>query len=207
MNKLSKNAQIAAVLIFTVIFLTGCANKTFNSLVQEQEKLKKADVIVVLGFGPPVDKDGKPNIEIVNRVTAGVDLYNQGLAKNIIMTGGNTYKDYYESSVMKDVAISMGVPKDSVIEEREARDTIGNARYTKVIMEKNGWKSCIIVSSPYHLKRAQNLFGATGLDVQTYGADTPGTLSYAFTATVYEYLVRVYYLFIDEKSLVINENS
>lgn len=192
----------AVVLLLLAFSLAGCAKIISAPLQMEETELRPADAIVVLGYGPPVDESGEVNPELERRVKKGVELYREKLAPALIMTGGNTYKDYYESEVMKDVAVSMGVPEDAVICERKAESTIGNAGYTSLIMEERGMDSCIVVSSPYHLKRAAKLFRAAGLEVQTAGCDVPDDPAYAFNFSVYEYLTRVYYLFIDEEEMV-----
>ncbi len=173
-------------------------------LLLDEDSLHPADAIVVLGYGPPVAESGGPVAELVRRVEKGVELYKDDMAPVLIMTGGNTYKDYYESEVMKDVAVSMGVPPEAVICERQAMSTIDNAGHTARIMDERGMESCIVVSSPYHLKRAARLFSAAGIEVQTAGCRVPDGPAYAITFSVYEYLVRIQYAFIDEEQRVKN---
>ena len=192
-------------LALAAVTAAGCAKIISAPLLLSEAALRPADAIVVLGYGPPVDKAGKPVNELSRRVEKGVELYRQGLAPVLIMTGGNTYQDYYESAVMKELAVSLGVPADAVVEEREAMDTIGNARYSAALVRARGGQSAIIVSSPYHLKRARKLFAATGLELQTAGCKVPDGAGYAVTFSLYEYWVRLDYLFIDEEALVRGE--
>ncbi|MFO8056204.1 MAG: YdcF family protein [bacterium] len=198
---MKRAAVVSLLLLFSA---TGCAKIISAPLTVEESELRPADAIVVLGYGPPVDESGEVNPELRRRVEKGVELYRRDLAPVMIMTGGNTYKDFYESEVMKEVAVSMGVPEEAVICEREAESTIGNAGYTSRIMEERGMESCIVVSSPYHLKRAAELFRAAGLEVRTAGSKVPDDPAYTVTFSMYEYLVRLYYLFIDEEEMVRN---
>jgi len=203
MNKKPRRAQgpLLILVMLTALWWQGCAKPSLNPVLMEPTReLEPADVIVILGFGPPVDKEGKPVAEIMRRVERGVELYNRGLAPYIITTGGNTYKDYYESAVMKEVAVGMGVPPGRVIEERRAGDTIGNARYSVRIMKERGWDSCIIVTAPYHLKRANKLFLAAGAKVQAAACRAPDDPFYGPAATVYEIMARFSYLFFDEEA-------
>lgn len=187
-----------------LVFCAGCSRMISAPLLLDEGPLRPADAIVVLGYGPPVDDDGAPVAELVRRVEKGVELYKRDMAPVLIMTGGNTYKDYYESEVMKEVAVSMGVPPDAVICERQAMSTIGNAGHTARLMADRDMESCIVVSSPYHLKRAARLFSAAGLDVQTAGCRVPDGPAYAITFSFYEYLVRIQYALIDEEQKVNN---
>lgn len=205
-----KTAEIVAgsvLVLVTALGAPGCVKIISAPLLLPETELRPADVIVVLGVGPPVDEQGRPAEELVRRVAKGVELYNAGLAPAMIMTGGNTYRDYYESSVMKEAAVDRGVPAGAIIEEREAMDTIGNARCSAGIMRDHGWERVIVVSSPYHLKRAKKLFEAAGVEVETAGADMPDDPSYGVMFSVYEYLVRINYLFIDEQGLVRGEKG
>lgn len=191
---------LAAFVCLSALFQPGCADTFSRPIMIEEEPLQTADVIVVLGYGPPVDEYGKPVPELARRVEKGVELYRQGLAPAMIMTGGNTYKDYYESRVMKDLAVEMGAPADRIICELDAMDTIGNSRGSTRIMREHGWNSAIIVSSPYHLKRALHLFSANeGMEFQTAGSSVPENPAYGLVFTFYEYIARIPYLFFDER--------
>ncbi len=198
----SKRSFITVTLfLFYASASCGCASILSGPILLDEKPLHPADVIVVLGYGPPVDEQGLPKPELVRRVKRGVELYNQGLAQRMIMTGGNTYKDYFESRVMKDVAMDMGVPEDAVFLEIEAMSTIGNARGSVRIMKDQGWNSAIIVSSPYHLKRALHLFSANpGIEFQTAGCEVPEKPGYGLVFTIYEYYARIPYLFFDEQA-------
>lgn len=55
---------------------------------------------------------------------------------------------------MKALAASLNVPPEDIAIEDDARNTYENVRNTQKIMEANGWKSAILVSSPYHMRRA-----------------------------------------------------
>jgi len=206
-TKSRRRLFVAAAAVLISAASICCASMLSSPLLLAEEGLDPADVIVVLGYGPPVDKDGEPVDELARRVEKAVELYHDGLAPAMIMTGGNTYRDYYESSVMKELAVSLGVPADAVVEERQAMDTIGNARYSAGLMRERGWESCIVVSSPYHLKRALKLFEAADLEVQTAGAEVPADPMYGVAFSLYEYLVRIDYLFIDEEELVRGEGG
>lgn len=190
--------------------LGGCAGVVSRPLLLLEEPLRPAQAIVVLGYGPPVEKDGTPKPELRRRVQQGVKLYQQGLAPVLVMTGGNTYADYYEAEVMRDLAAAMGVPEDALRQERNAMDTITNARNSVALLcEGQDPEECapevIVVSSPYHLKRARRLFECAGARVQTSGCEVPAGRGYALGFSLYEYSVRLQYLWLDECALARGE--
>lgn len=158
-------------------------------------ELEPADVIIGLGYGPALNKKGEPKKELVRRVKKVVELYKDGLAPYIIFTGGNTGAGC-ESEVMAELAEKMGVPREKIILETKATDTITNARYSVEIMKKYGWKKAILVSNPYHLRRAKWLFEANpGIKVELAPARTPKNPFYHIIAITYEGFAWASYLF------------
>ena len=67
-----------------------------------------ADAIVVLGAS--VFADGTPSGILRDRLDDGIALYKEGVAPKLIMSGDNSTVSYNEVQVMKDYAISQGVP-------------------------------------------------------------------------------------------------
>jgi uncharacterized SAM-binding protein YcdF (DUF218 family) len=56
-------------------------------------------------------------------------------------------------------------------------NTKDEADQTKVLAEKNGWKKIILVTSAFHMGRAEALFKKTGLVVVAVGSDFEGLSS------------------------------
>jgi uncharacterized SAM-binding protein YcdF (DUF218 family) len=101
------------------------------------EEPKPADVIIVLGGGS-------------GRVEYGVNLYHLGYADKILLTMG---PGGWETTVS-----SLGVPKDDILLEEQARSTYENAKYSFEIMQANKFRSAVLVTSPYHTRRASMIF-------------------------------------------------
>ena len=112
---------------------------------------KKADAIVVFAGG--VGESGKPGQGYEERVKHAVELFKQGYAEYLIFSSGYIYT-LKEPEVMKAVATSMGVPEQAIILEEKAKNTLENVLYTSDILEKRQWKSILLISSPYHMRRA-----------------------------------------------------
>ncbi len=204
-----KALKWTALLVFV---LGGSIPLLSRSLLLPQQPLAPAEAIVVLGFGPPVDKDGRPHPELQRRVEQGVKVFQQGLAPVLVMTGGNTYLNYYEADVMRDLAVKLGVPESAIRREREAMDTIGNARGTiNLLCQGRERSTCapsvIVVSSPYHLKRAKMLFECAGAKVQTSAAAAPESRGWRIGFALHEYQVRLNYIWIDECAMARGEKG
>ena len=115
---------------------------------------EKSDLIVCLSGG---------NIE---RGLATADAYRRGLAPKIFIAR-EELPDGYELLVEKgirypetiDLMLSLlkdlGVPESAIIRnDTQVGSTIAEAQLVKKIMEQKGYKSLIIITSPYHSRRA-----------------------------------------------------
>ena len=54
----------------------------------------------------------------------------------------------------KTLAISHDVPQESILLEKKAISTYENVRYVSEMLHDKNWKSILLVSSPYHMRRA-----------------------------------------------------
>jgi uncharacterized SAM-binding protein YcdF (DUF218 family)/glycosyltransferase involved in cell wall biosynthesis len=125
---------------------------------------KPVDAIVVLGGG--VGESGNSTQGYDERVRKAVDLYRAGLAGTIIFSSGYI-SSYREPELMKTLALSLGVPEKAIILETRAASTRENGVNVSAILKEKGWRSILLVTSPYHMRRATAVFDKTapGLDV------------------------------------------
>jgi uncharacterized SAM-binding protein YcdF (DUF218 family) len=124
---------LLAILIYYYL-LPGIA-----SFLVFRTNLQHADVIIILGGDS-------------ERVPYGVKLYKSNYSDKIIVTGRG-------AELSKKVAIDSGIaPKDIILEDKST-NTYENAQFSRNIMLQNNFTSVIVVSSPYHMRRASWLFG------------------------------------------------
>jgi uncharacterized SAM-binding protein YcdF (DUF218 family) len=64
------------------------------------------------------------------------------------------------------LAAQQGVPASVIVTEMQARDTFENVRYCRAIMQARGWRDAIVVTTPYHVRRASYIFRLAGLPHQ-----------------------------------------
>lgn len=111
----------------------------------------KADVIVVLAAG--IGESGEPGEAYQEKVQQAVDLYRQGYAPHIILSSGVQFV-FREAQVMKALAISSGVPESAILLEERAGGNYGNLLHVKQIMESQGWRRMLLVTSRYNTARS-----------------------------------------------------
>ena len=140
---------IAFALIGALLYLGhGFILEKAGRYLYYKDELKPADVIVILAG------------EKTERVEYGAKLFKEGWARKdrIILSGGLVVWKYTWASLMKEQALHLGVPDKAILLEEKSSSTEENARYTKEILDKHGYKTCILVTSPYHSKRASKIF-------------------------------------------------
>lgn len=116
-----------------------------------KDELKPADVIVVLAG------------EETERVEYGVKLFKEGWARKdrMILSGGPVVWKYTFASLMEEHALHLGVSKKDILLEDRSTSTEEDARFTREILRQHGYTSLILVTSPYHSKRADKIFRKT----------------------------------------------
>jgi uncharacterized SAM-binding protein YcdF (DUF218 family) len=135
----------------------------------------RLDAIVVLGGGVLEAGTLRPIADLTslsrNRTTCGVDLYQQGYADKLVLTGGNghAFKDARKDAPeMKRWAERLGVSDHAIVIEEQSRTTYENATETKRLI---GSASILLVSSASHLPRAVALFAKQGFRVTPVPCD------------------------------------
>lgn len=121
-----------------------------------------ADAIVVLGAS--VYADGTPSSILQDRLDDGIELYKAGVAPKLIMSGDNRTVSYNEVKVMKDYAVSQGVPSEDVFCDHAGFSTYESMYRAKYVF---GAERIVVATQTYHLYRA--LYAARGLGMEAIG--------------------------------------
>jgi uncharacterized SAM-binding protein YcdF (DUF218 family)/glycosyltransferase involved in cell wall biosynthesis len=111
----------------------------------------QADAIVVFAGG--VGESGQAGGGYQERVKQAIDLYAAGYAKYLVLSSGYVYS-FREAEVMRALALDNGVPASAIALELRARSTYDNVRFVKEILDDHHWTKILLVSSPYHMRRA-----------------------------------------------------
>jgi uncharacterized SAM-binding protein YcdF (DUF218 family)/glycosyltransferase involved in cell wall biosynthesis len=111
----------------------------------------RADAIVVFAGG--VGESGQAGGGYQERLARAVELYHQGFAPRIILSSGFVFS-FKEAEVMRRLAIDNGVPDAAIVLETRAANTRQNVLFTYDILRQHGWRDVLLVSSPYHMRRA-----------------------------------------------------
>lgn len=152
---------VMTLLLVTAIFLFSRADHA-----------QEADVIVILGAG--LDRGDRPGPALIRRTAKGAHLWREGLAAQIICTGGfGLNRSRSEADACAELLRAEGVPAEVILLEDRSRSTEENALYTLETLQANGWNRIVLVSDGYHLLRAHWLFNNLGIENFTSPAVDP----------------------------------
>ncbi len=112
------------------------------------------------------------------RVDTAVALWKQGYAPVIVFSGASVDPESVSSAeIMRREALRQGVPEAATLIEPASTTTAENATHVAKLMIARTLRSAILVTSPYHQRRAalefERAFQPHGLVVRNYPARDP----------------------------------
>ena len=137
---------------------------------------RPADVAVVLGARAYAD--GRPSDALADRVRTACQLYQQGLVRKMIFSGGPGDGVITEPEAMKRMAVSLGVSQADITLDTAGINTQATVRNT---VSLSTHPRVLVVSHFYHLPRVKLAYQRAGWDVYT----VPAKETYVLRQTPY----------------------
>ncbi len=108
-----------------------------------------------------------------DRVGQAIQLHRAGKIKKILISGGfaNVFANKMKSEsndVFRYLVVS-GIPKNVIYLENKSRNTRENAVQSALFFKSHPPQSILLITSGFHLRRADACFTKVGLKVQLYG--------------------------------------
>ena len=191
------NKKRKLLLFFSLlIFLFFSNDFIFNTLVKAWEVPqisitkfnKQYEAGILLGGFSDYDYiKNKHNFKKeADRLIYTLQLYNQGIIKNIFISGGNGNlfnNNYRESETIKDFLIQNKIDSNDIIIENQSRNTKENAiNSAKLLDKKNEY---ILITSAIHMKRSILCFENEGLKIIPFSVDN----SMSYSSNKIEYIL------------------
>ncbi|MFD1420479.1 YdcF family protein [Lactiplantibacillus songbeiensis] len=136
------------------------------------------DDIIVLGAG--LMPDGRPTRTLSYRLKTAAKIYRAQREKDhhairIIVSGGQGSDEVMpESTAMRHYLVALGIPLDVIKEENRSTSTAENLRFSHaLIVRQQPFYRAVMVTSDYHVLRANILARHLRLNVYGMGATTP----------------------------------
>lgn len=125
------------------------------------DPIEKADVIIVLSGGREDE-----------RVREGAELYRQGYAPLVLLSGGEKLQGVAIPDLQRDQAVRNGIPASALLFETTSTSTAEQAQFLRPMLEARGFRRAIVVTSNFHTRRTRYLFrrifGGSPVDIRVH---------------------------------------
>jgi uncharacterized SAM-binding protein YcdF (DUF218 family) len=74
-------------------------------------------------------------------------------------------KGYNEADFITRNLEALNVPREHILVERKARNTVENAAFSKQLLESSGSDTALLITSAIHMPRAMKIFTRAGIPV------------------------------------------
>jgi vancomycin permeability regulator SanA len=130
------------------------------------DNVEKSDVAIVLGS--QVMPDGRPSARLRARLDRAAELYQRGLVKHVIVSGGTGPEGYSEARVMADyLAMQKAVPRETIILDETGNNTQATARNSAALMAERSLRSAVVVTQYFHITRSRLALKQAGIQAIT----------------------------------------
>jgi uncharacterized SAM-binding protein YcdF (DUF218 family) len=150
MSMESRKRFSAANGILIILFSLQLLSCTFTRLAEKSysaaESKEPYDVIIVPGL--PYDKE-KTSSVMTTRMFWAKHLFDKGMARNVIFSGGAVYTPFVESIAMKTIADSLGIPAKNTFSETKAEHSTENVYYSYKLAKELGFSKIALATDPF----------------------------------------------------------
>jgi uncharacterized SAM-binding protein YcdF (DUF218 family) len=121
-----------------------------------------AEAIVVLGAA---QYDGRPSPQLAARLDHALELYEQGVAPVVMVTGGNQPGDRFtEAEASANYLADRGVPESAIMREDAGHTTFESLDAAADQLLAADLNDVVVVTDPYHSLRSRLIADEVGLD-------------------------------------------
>lgn len=154
-------ALLTALAVYTVALVMVL-------IVSQQDQRRAVDAIVVLGAA---QYNGRPSPVLRARLDHALQLYHEGLAPRIVVTGGVGRGDTTSEAIVgRHYLLAHQVPPSAVVVQPQGRSTQASMTAVADWLEAEHLKRVILVSDPFHMFRLR--LEARRTDLEAYTSPT-----------------------------------
>lgn len=133
-------------ILFIACVFQGCIILQTPVIYEEAKRDVPYDVIIV----PGVPYRDKGMADIMNfRVRWAKHLYDEGITKNVIFSGGAVYTPYTEGKIMALMGEKIGIPKEHIFVESRAEHSTENMYFSYLMAKEMGFNNIAVASDQY----------------------------------------------------------
>jgi len=125
------------------------------------DQARPVDAIVVMGAA---QYDGRPSPQLAARLDHAADLWSVGIAKVMVVTGGNQPGDRFtEAEASANYLIERGVPAEAILQESRGHSSYASLDGVATLLHQRGLFRVLLVSDPFHSLRSRLIAQELGL--------------------------------------------
>ena len=126
------------------------------------DQARPVDAIVVMGAA---QYDGTPSPQLAGRLDHVAELWPQGVAPLVVVTGGNQPGDRFtEAEASAAYLQDRGVPADAIVREDQGHTSYESLQGVARVLSERGLRSVLIVTDPFHSLRSRLIAEDAGLE-------------------------------------------
>lgn len=168
-------AAVALLILFTNPFLFNQFAQSWDIAPYKPDSKKYSCAIILGGFSSSDgNEDGYFNTG-ADRFLQGIKLLSSGKTSHILVTGGNGNLlpgGFREAIWVQKQLKEFNYPDSVVLIESNSRNTLENARFSKVLLDSAKLKPpYLLITSAFHMRRSLMIFKNAGIDVVPYPAN------------------------------------
>jgi len=167
-----KYIKIPAIII-TVLFVLGIAsyfliqshiiNSTKSYISKDITALPECDAVMILGALVYSDTSVSPIV--ADRLEYGYELYTNGKAKKILISGDHGQENYDEVNAMMNYLLEKGVPREDIFMDHAGFNTYDSMYRARDIFQI---ETMLISTQDFHINRAVYIARSMGIDAYGY---------------------------------------
>lgn len=177
-----RRLMVTALVLLAICAYSPLANFLLYPLEQRFPKWDSSrgdpDGIIVLGGPLDADMSAAHGVPVIagaaDRLISAAALAHRYPKARIIYTGGSPnllHNDAKEADYATALFQGLGIPRERLTMERQARNTKENAEFSKEIAKPKRGERWLLVTSAFHMPRSVGLFRQAGFAVEAYPVD------------------------------------
>lgn len=168
--KIRQPIKLLVKIILIILTFTVYSNYSVYKAAQEGthtvDAAPQAEAAVVLGAR--VFRSGALSQVLADRMDTGIELYQKGKVRKLLLTGDHGQTSYDEVNAMRRYAMARGVSDEDIF-----MDHAGFSTYDSMYRARDVFKvkKAVIVTQEFHLSRAMYIARAVGIEASGVIAD------------------------------------
>jgi len=156
-------ALFISIFLTIAVWLVPLALTAAARTLVRADAISRADLAIALGGDPRCYREKQ-----------AAALYHKGMVPRVVVSGIPYTESVNSGDAAKRYIVALGVPENDVLVLNKEWNTRIEARDLSAIMRKHGWNSAIVVTSPYHSRRALYTMRREAPDLQFLSAPAFG---------------------------------